>query len=682
MSIRLQLLLLCLTMLVLPWAGCQYAREVQTVLRASQEQALLASAGTIANALSSQPQRLYHSSAASGRFDAALGDIYAVPLRATPLLDGYRDDWDIPLEPLSLPGAQGMKARFQAGVTDRYLYLYVEVDDTRFEPQDPASGADLSHADRIEIALQDPDGALQDFVFATPAPGLIAAQLVTHAEDGSASLVAEPRIQGFWLQRVRGHALEFRVPLSMVGARLWLEAIDGESPERRAGTLAAAASLTGGRLFFSSGTLLDWLTPFVREGTRATVIDTNALKLATVGTAEAASTGYEDLPAVPWYRRFGAFDAAQLPPKPTFADRLAGEHVTAALRGRPLARWFRVGRDDEVLLAAAAPVMVHGAPVGAVVLEQAGEQLLGLRDQALRRLFNLTLLATGVAVAFVLAFATWLSLRLGRLRAATDTALRADGHIDTQMPEGSAGDEIGDLSRSFSRMLSRLAEHTQYLRTLGGKLSHELRTPLSIVKSSLDNLELEGVNEAQRVYLDRARGGAERLQSILGALGAAARVEESIRQAERVNFDLKELVASATAGYRDAFPRTRFEVSLPEQALHWRGAPELIVQMLDKLVDNAVDFTPAEGIVNIRLSREAASFVIEVDNDGPVIPAEMLGRLFESLFELRNGSDARPHFGLGLYIVRLIAQFHHGQASVGNRPDATGVVFRVSLPMI
>ncbi|MBS0613425.1 MAG: HAMP domain-containing protein, partial [Proteobacteria bacterium] len=561
MSIRLQLLLLALTTLVLPWAGCQYAREVQTVLRASQEQALLASAGTIANALSAQPQRMFHSSESPGRFDAASGDIYAFPLRATPLLDGYRDDWNIPVAPLPLPAA-GLRARLQAGVTDHYLFLYIEVDDAHFD----APGGDISqgiqHADRIEFALQDPDGAVQNYLFFTNAPGMVAAQIETRGENGAITVTSEPRIQGFWLQRARGYALEFRIPLSMVGARLWIEAIDGNAPQHRAGTLASAEQADaerggaehpsaehpkadhplGGRLFFSSGTLFDWLAPFIRDGTRATVIDANALKLSTVGSAEASSVPGEEPAQVGWYRRFQALDVSQLPHKESFPDRLEGPHVTAALHGHPQTQWFRVGRQDEILLAAASPVVVNGTTAGAVVLEQAGDQLLGLRDRALSRLFNLTLMATGVTVAFVLGFATWLSIRIGRLRDAADSALRADGHIDTQMPESTARDELGELSRSFSRMLGRLAEHTHYLRTLGGKLSHELRTPLSIVKSSLDNLELEGVSEAQQIYLRRALGGTERLQAILGALGAAARVEESIRQAERVPLDLKALV--------------------------------------------------------------------------------------------------------------------------------------------
>jgi len=440
--------------------------------------------------------------------------------------------------------------------------------------------------------------------------------------------------------------------------------------------------MKGGRLFFSSGTLIDWLKPFIRNGTRATIIDANALKLASAGSAEAIPAPGEAPEKVGWYRRFQAMDVAQLPHRESLPDRLAGPYVTTALKGQPAAQWFRAGSQDEILLAAAAPVVVNGTSVGAVVLEQAGEQLLGLRDRALSRLFNLTLMATGVAVAFVLGFATWLSMRIGRLRNAADSAVRADGQIDTRMPESDSGDELGELSRSFSRMLGRLSEHTAYLRTLGGKLSHELRTPMSIVRSSLDNLEQEGVSDAQRVYLARAQGGVERLQGILSALGAAARVEESIRQAEWIPFDLTALIQSAVAGYRDAFSGSLFDLDLPAEPCHWRGAPELVVQMLDKLVENAVDFTPAAGRIRISLRRYAGNFEIAVMNDGPVIPEQLLPRLFESLFELRETPGERPHFGLGLYIVRLIAEFHGGKAIVANRADGGGVTFSVSLPMI
>jgi signal transduction histidine kinase len=104
--------------------------------------------------------------------------------------------------------------------------------------------------------------------------------------------------------------------------------------------------------------------------------------------------------------------------------------------------------------------------------------------------------------------------------------------------------------------------------------------------------------------------------------------------------------------------------------------------MLDKLVENAVDFTPPGGTITVRLERTGSNYELSVENDGPSIPDAMLGRLFESLFEHRPGSDDKPHFGLGLYIVRLIAEFHDGRALAANRSDGGGAAFTVILPLI
>jgi two-component system sensor histidine kinase ChvG len=107
-----------------------------------------------------------------------------------------------------------------------------------------------------------------------------------------------------------------------------------------------------------------------------------------------------------------------------------------------------------------------------------------------------------------------------------------------------------------------------------------------------------------------------------------------------------------------------------------------MAQMLDKLVENAVDFCVPSGLIKVSLARSGSNYELSVANDGPPIPEAMLGRLFESLFEHRQGHDDRPHFGLGLYIVRLIAEFHNGTAAAANRSGGGGAVFTVILPMI
>src|SRR6185503_2646547 len=114
---------------------------------------------------------------------------------------------------------------------------------------------------------------------------------------------------------------------------------------------------------------------------------------------------------------------------------------------------------------------------------------------------------------------------------------------------------IGDLSRSFSALLSRLAEHHAYLETMASRLSHELRTPIAVVRSSIENLKLGASPEEARVYLERAEEGLARLTTILTRMGEAARLEQGMAATTREKFDLSPVVASCVAGYRLAFGR-------------------------------------------------------------------------------------------------------------------------------
>jgi two-component system, OmpR family, sensor histidine kinase ChvG len=679
-SIRLQLLMVALTTLVLPWAGCQYARELETALRDSQEQSLLASAGTMANALSAQPQRVFRDPGDTPTFTAAREDLYVYPLHSQPLLDGYRDDWGVAADPIPLPTTTGYAARVQAGADGRYLYLYIEVDDTHFDAEPGDVHPEHDRFDRIDLTMQRPDGTRGSYFFATGAPGPIAAQRIVHGGNDRDEAAEEPRIQAYWRQSSAGYHVEARIPLDFVGPRIWIEAQDG-----RGNGKAGADSIDapdGGRLFFTTEGLNELLGTFIRGGTRATVIDTNALKLGVAGNVSADLPGDPEEKAESWYRYLMTVDTSSLPQQSSAPGRLAGNSVTAALAGRSHAEWVRGAGTQELLLTAAAPIVIDGRTRGAVFLEQAGDQLLALRDRAVTRLFNLTLLATAASVIIMFGFATWISLRIARLRDAAESAVSSDGKIRLDMPESAGADEIGALSRGFERLLARLNEHTQYLRTLGGKLSHELRTPLTIVRSSLDNLESEGLRDDQRHYVTRARDGTQRLQSILSALGAAARVEESIKQAEVVNFDLRELLSSAIAAYRDGFPQAHIALETPPDPCFIRGAPDLLVQLLDKLIENAVDFCPAAGVITVRLERTMGNYALQVQNDGPPIPQALHGRLFESLFEQRQDRDDKPHFGLGLYIVRLVAEFHGGTAVADNRADGGGAIFTVTLPLI
>ena len=227
-------------------------------------------------------------------------------------------------------------------------------------------------------------------------------------------------------------------------------------------------------------------------------------------------------------------------------------------------------------------------------------------------------------------------------------------------------------------MLGRLGEYNEYLRSLASKLSHELRTPLAIVTSSLDNLEQEPLGDAAAGYTKRARDGADRLRRILGAMSEASRVEELMQHSDVDTFDLYEVVGSAVAAYRDVYPDRHFDYAVTAPAGKLQGSPELIIQMLDKLVDNAVGFSAANDTIRLSLSGDARTFRLDVDNPGPPLPARMKGQLFDSMVSVRRDGDTE-HLGLGLYIARLIAEGHNGRIEAMDIDG--GVRFSVFLPV-
>jgi signal transduction histidine kinase len=245
------------------------------------------------------------------------------------------------------------------------------------------------------------------------------------------------------------------------------------------------------------------------------------------------------------------------------------------------------------------------------------------------------------------------------------------------MPGAAAGDEIGALARSFARLLGQLREHTDYLRTLSGKLSHELRTPLAVVTTSLDNLEHEALAPSAEQYLTRLREGTSRLDSILAAMSEATQLEQAIQATQAEPFDLAAVVESCCRAYRDIY-RER-EIAYRGSATNTAvvGSDELVAQLLDKLVDNAVSFSEAGSRIDVELGDDGRELVLAVTNRGPRLPATMRGQLFDSLVSIRDQRDGRPHLGLGLHIVALVAAFHGGRCTADDLPDGSGVVFRV-----
>lgn len=655
MSLRLKLLLLGLATLVLPWAGCNYAREMESALREGEHTSLQAVSQTIAASLQGRGDLLYRDVGPREAMKAGPYDLEPIVLITQPLLDGYLDDW--PPNAVWRYFAKDRTHRFGilTGVHGRMLYVALDVTDKHLVFDLPGGNPLDSDTigDRVWIGYEDATGNEHQVFISATEPGQVAGRRIETGEYGEQNAVDEPRIIGAWQPSPHGYIVELRVPLSMIGDRFGVLVDDrdvrGGAPVSY-GTLRSDDLHTVGRLIVASPDLTGYLTQFMQPGLRLTVSTPQGRVLANVDAlAETVELGPESGLLADFYSAFvdaankSAYIDASTPIYDSAHDQIIADlHVTQT----PSNRWHL------------------------------------LRDHALTSMLNLTLVVTLLAVTGTFAFAAWLALRLSRLRTAAESALTREGLVTT-FPETEVRDELGDVARSFATLLSRLNEYTLYLRTLAGKLAHEIRTPLTIIRSSLDNLESEQVPEAARLYIERARQGSERLNAILVAMGAATRVEEAISSAERMQFDLVPVVSAATSAYRVAFPERQFASELPVIPVLIEGAPDLIVQMLDKLVDNAVDFSPPGSTIAIRVALEPPDVLLEVDNPGPALPRQIRDKLFESLWQSRRGKDgdSRPHFGLGLYIVRLIAEFHGGEAFATSLPDDTGARFSIRLSL-
>ena len=169
----------------------------------------------------------------------------------------------------------------------------------------------------------------------------------------------------------------------------------------------------------------------------------------------------------------------------------------------------------------------------------------------------------------------------------------------------------------------------------------------------------------------------ERLSRLISRLSEGTRLEKMLESAEREPFDLAAVVRGCVEGYRGAYPGRVFAVEAPAAPVMMGGVPDAFAQLLDKLVENALDFAPEGTAIRVALASDGRRARLSVSNEGPPIPPAMLPRLFDAMVSARDDGRGRGgHLGLGLAIVRLVAGFHGGAARAANLPDGRGVALR------
>ncbi len=285
-----------------------------------------------------------------------------------------------------------------------------------------------------------------------------------------------------------------------------------------------------------------------------------------------------------------------------------------------------------------------------------------------------------IALALLLGyflFALVLAWRIRRLNKNLQTVLDDQGQIHTVLPSNHAQDEIGDLSRGMSSLLSQINDYTDYLKQLGGRLSHEMKTPISIVHTSLENLQME---QPDNEFVTRALNANHRLKFILNQLSALSQLKQVIAETKPDVFDLNELLSELAQGYRSQANNISFRGA--NRPVMIKGSQELMAQMIDKLLQNAMDFTTQADQIKLQLNAVNEKYQLKVINTGSQIPLENSHQLFDSLTSFRQQKDPQPHLGLGLYIAKLICDYHQAAIEANNLKEPIAVEFVVTGTLI
>jgi two-component system sensor histidine kinase BaeS len=330
------------------------------------------------------------------------------------------------------------------------------------------------------------------------------------------------------------------------------------------------------------------------------------------------------------------------------------------------------------------PVLAGGRRVGTLQVGTWGPFYFSENDflfiDALNRLLLWVALGT---LAAALASGLLISRRLSApLVAVTASAGRiASGDYGVQLPAASSTREIRDLVQAINHLARTLGEQESLRRRLTSDVAHELRTPLTTLRSHLEAL-IDGVWEASPARLKGLHEETLRLGRLVEDLSSLSRYEQGGLELKREPLRAAELAAPVVALWQERFRRKGVSLELragaPEAMI--RADREKLTQVLTNLLDNALNFTPPGGKVQVSVSAKAGGVELAVEDTGCGIPAEDLPHVFERFYRA-DPSRARDTggFGIGLSIVREIVRAHGGTVEVRSAPGR-GSEFRVILP--
>lgn len=274
-----------------------------------------------------------------------------------------------------------------------------------------------------------------------------------------------------------------------------------------------------------------------------------------------------------------------------------------------------------------------------------------------------------------------------RMRPAMTTALDiASGNFSQRVPISGQGDEFDRLGSTMNSMLDRIAALMAGMRGVADAIAHDLRTPIARARAKLEgSLLTAATKEELRAAVEEGIADLDNITRIFQALLRIAEAEAGARRAAFAELDLPEVLRDAAEFYEVMAEarEQRLETEIPSD-LRMLGDRDLLLQAVANLLDNAIKFTPAGGTVRLSARQEAGGVEIAVSDSGPGLSpgdrAQAMDRFFRA-----DASRNMPGSGLGLALVRAVAQLHSGEvtledANPGGRPPGLRVALHLPHP--
>jgi two-component system OmpR family sensor kinase len=316
---------------------------------------------------------------------------------------------------------------------------------------------------------------------------------------------------------------------------------------------------------------------------------------------------------------------------------------------------------------------------------------LGDVDAAVRGLIQVEVGATALA-AFVLALVTFWVLRLGvrpvKQMTATASAIAA-GDLSHRVPDVRPGTEAGELGVALNQMLGRIEDafdqrtrSEDRLRRFVGDASHELRTPVTTIRGYAELYRAGGLAEESELSeaMRRTEQEAIRMGTLIDDLLLLARLDQG-RPLEDGPVDLHALADDAVRDARAVHPDRPITATV-ESPLTVNGDEGRLRQVLANLVANALVHTPTGTPVEVRARREGDRAVLEVQDHGPGMPADVADKVFERFYRAdASRSRHRGGSGLGLSIAKAIVDAHGGEVSL-RTAVGQGTTVHLELPAV